>query len=724
MPLDPDIPNSKIDIGIVIKATSSKRVTDIFNTSLPELGPLNTSFQIKGVSTSLAVRNGRLTIGQSSGLQISANGSIDRISSTPDFSLHGTDISLSATAPSTESLSPFTDWSIPKLGQLQASARLTHKKGKLGLDNIKINIGPETESGLRITANGSIQHISATPEFSIQGTEVGIHASSPSTESLTSLIESKIPELGQLQASAKLTDKDGLLGLENINVVVGPKTAPVLHAEGLISNLPERKEIDLKTQFDIATATLATALLKRPMPELGRTQGNIHLSDADGSLGIEELNITATYAENLRYELQGTIDDLKERDKYAAKAELSVKDPTIIGTLFDQELPSLPPLNATGRLSGDHGSVNYHGDLILGDTETVVDLTGSLTGERPQLVGTVTTPVLFLKDFGIKPDDSKEDEATSKPKPKGKKALFSREPLSFEMLDDINLSLQLNIDEIRGIESAIGNVNAMLSLQDGQLLIDPAQLIFEGGAMVLDFKVDTNEPPQLALKVTADDVVLSQILAQVSENLPIEGLLNIHIDVNSTGHSPHEIASNLNGQFGLVMENGKISRKNLDLLASDVLGWAISSAAARKRHAALDCGIIRTTITKGVMTSETIYVDGPLMTIGGTGTLDLSAETIELVLMPKQKKEFWATITPVKILGPITDPKVNAIPPASVAAKKYGGLVLVPQIFIPVKALGYLYRLVDDGDGSGKGCRQQIILEHESSKPAVETQQK
>ena len=65
--------------------------------------------------------------------------------------------------------------------------------------------------------------------------------------------------------------------------------------------------------------------------------------------------------------------------------------------------------------------------------------------------------------------------------------------------------------------------------------------------------------------------------------------------------------------------------------------------------------------------------------------------------------EVITSIEPVKIKGPIMDPKVEAVP-VKAAIQEVGAMALLPTVVIPVRLLGKLWSLLDDGDKPGQGC--------------------
>jgi hypothetical protein len=128
-------------------------------------------------------------------------------------------------------------------------------------------------------------------------------------------------------------------------------------------------------------------------------------------------------------------------------------------------------------------------------------------------------------------------------------------------------------------------------------------------------------------------------------------------------------------------------------------------------YTTLNCVMTGFDIDQGVMTSKLLFADGPQLAIEGTATLDLGQETIDMELLPKKKKSFYASISAVKVTGPLADPNVETSSSKAVAVT-VGAAVLVPQIVIPVFLIEQLWKRVFTSD-SDAGCAD-FIAEHEA----------
>jgi len=126
--------------------------------------------------------------------------------------------------------------------------------------------------------------------------------------------------------------------------------------------------------------------------------------------------------------------------------------------------------------------------------------------------------------------------------------------------------------------------------------------------------------------------------------------------------------------------------------------------------------------TNGKIHSTVLIADGPNLSLGGSIRLNLRKETMNIVLLPKQKRTLFSTISPVKIKGPMRDPHVEAVP-AKAAIKEIGSMALVPYVYVPLKLISKLWSVVDDGDGPGQGCSAIEAVSDEAEKEMLKEAQ-
>ncbi|MBW2566641.1 MAG: AsmA family protein, partial [Deltaproteobacteria bacterium] len=235
--------------------------------------------------------------------------------------------------------------------------------------------------------------------------------------------------------------------------------------------------------------------------------------------------------------------------------------------------------------------------------------------------------------------------------------------------------------------------------------VAPAKVTYKSGFASIDFTIDAvGSKPQMALKVTAEDVDIEALLTHIHEYPFLKGQLNLVVDLQSAGNSPREIAAALEGEIGLAVEKGKIKRA-VEFMGEDAVGF-LNTIRSRGEYNDLNCMALRFIFEEGAGKSEIIYIDTPDMSARGGGHIDLHTETMKMVLQPKPKKGLRGMTSAVTIDGPIADPKVRKLPFRE-AAKLYGE-IFMPVVFLPARALGYLWYLIKNDAAEESPCLHVI----------------
>jgi|GEM_PF-1122369 len=480
----------------------------------------------------------------------------------------------------------------------------------------------------------------------------------------------------------------------------------------------------IKGRFDVAVSELVSIFDQEITTyKLGHLQGDLEFADVDGRWGIKKLNLASTGTDLYQLRLDGAVDN---SGKLELRSELDVPDPPAFGAQLDIDLTGYAAYQARGVLTGNRSRLDYKGRTSIGRIENETTLAISLVEGKPAIQGNILIPALYLPDIGINQrlavpdDDSKKDnphidEAAKPEAPAPVTAdsliVFDREPLDFSGLQHFNLDLEILIDDIIGVDYTIDKLDGRIKLTEGVLRISPMRLTFEGGATDLDLLLDSRNTPSFTLKVTADDLVLGKMISELQKEVPVKGKAHLNIDINSEGHSPHELASELSGELIFSLENARLPTIYVEFLSADVFGLFARMVTFDNSYTTLNCVMTGFDVDQGVMSSKLLFADGPRLSIEGTASVDLGQETIDMELLPKRKQRFHSNISAVKVTGPLKDPDVKTSSSKAVATT-VGAAVIVPQIVVPVFLMEQLWkRVFTSNDDSG--CAN-FIAEHEA----------
>jgi hypothetical protein len=619
----------------------------------------------------------------------------------------GEALSFKLTSPSIAALNLPEFGGLPELGRVTGSASYRPYWDGTGFFDLRLDAGSKDQ--VHASATGSLGFIPYAYNTGLSGIDLVVNLSAVDSTTLGEMFDYELPKLGAVRIGMQVSgDTDNLL-VDDISLETGPADQPVIRASGSLRTQLRRHTSTMAVTFDAAVADIVAAFRQVPSGYLGRIEGSVELSDINGSWGLDRFDVASTQTDLYTLQFSGALEDVVKRDRAEISIKAEIPDPRAFGRAADIKLAGISPYRLDGVLGLEGGQLHYRGSTSLGRSRSQTTLTGSMKDGRAGLKGELVIPVLYLDDFGIPPEPEDASQAQerilSAGRPGKQKAhVFSRKPIRLDLLGLMDLDIGIAVDNIdSGGNSAAEKVKGRVVLKDSVLHIAPFRLVAKGGATDLELKIDARDVTALELKMSADDQLLGPWLAQVQGTVPVEGFANYHIDLTARGGSPHELASSLNGSVSLAFENAKIPKRYVEYLSVDVFGWAMGKFDSEERYANLDCVLADFDISDGMVSSTLLAADGPRLAMEGELTLDLGAETIDAVFLPKQKRKLFASVSPVRLTGDMRDPDVKAIP-AKEAAKNIGALVLIPYVAIPAAILGKLWESVDDKDSYGGGC--------------------
>ncbi len=588
---------------------------------------------------------------------------------------------------------------IPKLGPVSGSLALALGMDAIAIYNADISIGNRKK--IRFLLKGDAGYLPLTDTTKLSGLNLQVDVQTVEFARLGELLGYRLPELGQTRLTGRLESTKTELQFRGARLEVGAAGQPTIRANGKVTTQLQ-KGSTINAVFDIAVADLVDTFLGRLPENLGRLEGEVEISDLDGSWGIERFDLATTESKLYQLKLSGRYDDLVNYDEASINLNATVDNPQKLGESLGLDLTGIKGYRTQGLLTADKGRLSFQGNTTIGSTSSTTEISGYLKEGKPILSGSMEIPVLYLADFGIGSENTDITTEPAEVRPSSPH-VFSREPLNTEFLNAFDLDLALSIEEVKSGELAIDSVKGELSLRNGHLSIAPLRLMFEGGNTDINLDIKAADVPEYRLAVTADDVTLGPLMAQVQDDVPIHGYSNIHLDLRASGHSPHDLVSNLSGSASLGLENARIPNHYVKLLSVDVLGWVLSKSVSMDSYSNLNCVVVAFDISAGEVKSEALITDGPNLNIGGHINMNIGEETLDIVLLPTEKRSLFSSISPVHIKGPMRDPVITAIPTRA-ALQEIGSMALLPGVMIPLYGVKQLWGLLDDGDKIGDGC--------------------
>lgn len=713
---------SETDSGIDLKVSAPS--TDALNLLqldwISDLGTIAGKLKLIVSRDAIGLYNANINIGSTKTTAAHLQGQVGQFPLHDTASASGVDLTVDIKTTDIAAAAKMFGYSLEQTAPGHVTTRMTGGLNNYSLGKTTISIG--SKGGALIVAKGEADHIVITDSSVSANAHFTVTASAPDLSDFSKLAGTDLPRLGAVAINSNLVIKNTELKLDQMKINIGATDQPTIRMNGeIVTRLHKGSTVSMS--YDVAVGDLAAALTGEPPGYLGRMQGTADVSDIDGSWGIEKFSLKSSDTSLYVVDIGGAYEDLKKNDLIKVDAKLDINDPAGLGKALGIDLSSYSAFHSEGILTGSDDSISYTSTGAVGRSAGKSVVNGTLVNGKPTFKGSFEVPVLYLSDFGFNP--SEEDTGPVKIDPDRPLSgdIFSKQPLDVSFLNTFDLDFDVLIEQVESHhQMSIDSVNAHIRLKDGNLQVDPLKFLYEGGTMDIILGLQAHTPPSFRLQVIADDVKLGPMMAQVQDDVPISGYSNIQVDVTASGQSPHEMAASFGGKIDLGFENARVPKKYIQFLSVDVLGWALSKTFSRDNYTDLNCVVATFEASDGRVNSTVLIADGPNVSLGGSIKLNLRNETMKIVLLPKQKRKLFSSISPVKITGPMRDPRVEAVP-AKAAIQDIGAMALVPYVYVPLKLLSSLWSIVDDGDEPGQGCTAVKAVSEEAEKELLKEAQ-
>jgi len=420
------------------------------------------------------------------------------------------------------------------------------------------------------------------------------------TLSITGPFELDLSSSPVLSASGiKLLSKtdDSYVRVDNFRIQVS--LAPLLDKTLLINDLLlENMRVKIHPSENSKSFDDLFGYLPVPIVEHAVLK-NIHLilGNDNQSYSLESLEIAENDKQD-QLEIQAT-GKIRARP-FIIKGFISLLNDT-------NNLSGFSPDSIAKLISGNKTKARFKGNSSMGQTRISTDLVLSFINGKPEITGKINSPNLFLRDFGIISAKDEINTPTKKQDAKQvKKPLFSHEPLPLKVLHKVDLNLQLKIRRLSDARYKLDKINIAAQLKNGKLSINPLSFDFSGKQVSVTAEIDARVKPDWVLHIDATNIQITELLGKNSTSQPVTGKLSLVAKLKGSGTSPHEIASSLNGEVSFVLENGKVDRRELELIFLNPLGWLFTHGIGDNKIN-ISCGLAHYQIKQGIISSKVLF---------------------------------------------------------------------------------------------------------------------
>ena len=184
--------------------------------------------------------------------------------------------------------------------------------------------------------------------------------------------------------------------------------------------------------------------------------------------------------------------------------------------------------------------------------------------------------------------------------------------------------------------------------------------------------------------------------------------------VDGTGDSVHQVMSDANGRFTLILPDGQVTSAFAELTGINVskgLGLLLTKSDEK---APIRCGVAQFKIDEGLMNAENITFDTQDVLIKGSGNINLGPEELHLEIKGEPKKIRLTRLrTPIEVKGHLLKPSVGI--DIGSTAKQGAIAAALGAIATPIAAV---LAFVDPGLAKDQNCAALLAeAEHKGPPP-------
>lgn len=381
--------------------------------------------------------------------------------------------------------------------------------------------------------------------------------------------------------------------------------------------------------------------------------------------------------------------------------QLRGEDMADLYALVHLPLQPSPPYSLRGHLdytahkisfrnfSGRVGQSDLEGNLVVDTNRPRPLVTADLRSRQvalADLAGFIGAPPgnASAPTEGVK---QKEELAIQAAKP----TLLPDTPIDLSKVRSTDYHVRYRADHIRTSWSPLDQIDANLTIDDGNIRLDP--LNFKVGTGTIATKIDLDgrmNPLQAKAEIDFRRVDFQRIMA-TTKIFNGFGTVGGRWMIAAKGNSLAQMLAHGNGNLSLFMGSGDLSAVLVDLAGLD-LGSSIPAALGLPEDARINCLVSDFGLINGILNTKVMVLDTDEANVVVKGTVDLRDERMDLQITQNPKHlSIGALHAPIDITGTFKHPSVLPNPKAlgvrlGIAAAL--GAVFPPAALLPTIQLG------------------------------------
>ena len=224
------------------------------------------------------------------------------------------------------------------------------------------------------------------------------------------------------------------------------------------------------------------------------------------------------------------------------------------------------------------------------------------------------------------------------------------------------LDVTLSVGTLTRRHEKLGPLRAHVGRADGRLAVAPLSLAMPGGTLAGTLSVNgtATGAPEVAFDLDGQGLAAGPLLVQLGQPALLTGAVDVHARLSGSGGSPHAVAADASGAFGLAVVGGQIETGIATGPLGPLLPQLGSTANQALGRGALRCLALAASLKDGQAHVGTLMLDSAMLFADGGGEVSLRTERLDLRMKPVLRLPPVTGIAiPVRVTGPILHPEVG-----------------------------------------------------------------
>jgi hypothetical protein len=367
LPRAADMTVSEVDLTTSLQADNTGLLASGLGIEVPELGAVSVRTRIHGSSERFQLAEFDARTVQAKGLKIGLTGNIVFEQHKKSGLLGNMDLQAHIDAPTMgAAFVPLGISDVPHLKPFRASARVKGTTEALSLNKIALHIG---QSGsLRMEVNGAVGRVPLAGGRPPSDVKLSALFHAENTSALSRVLGVSMPDLGPLKAAGRLIDRKGIIGVRDVNVLVGDEKNPTLKVTGSVASVLKDYGVAVDgIAFVVESRNLGlksfSNLIGQPLPDVGPINGSFRLAGSPAQLAVSKTKLSTVSPQGLKLTVTGGVDRIRldgQKPLEGVDVSLSATAPDsgALAALVDFELPDLGPVQMKASVNDGSGSLD------------------------------------------------------------------------------------------------------------------------------------------------------------------------------------------------------------------------------------------------------------------------------------------------------------------------------------------------------------------------------